>query len=79
MLNSEQVCALLEAVNTYDSFTAFEAYDALTLTNASRKYRIGLDEIFQVCIDEGFYLPFGADTILHKNNWKKLKKALKLN
>jgi hypothetical protein len=75
VLTGDQVYSLLEALNSLDPFETNIDFDSMSVTALANELDIDLKEFMEICSDEGCNLPFGANTILHVSEVKRLRSS----
>lgn len=66
-LTGEQVYAVMEAINTLDPLECNLDFDSVVARELVDDLQISQKKFVRICDDEGFNLPFGMDTVLHKS------------
>ena len=79
LVTGEQAFAILEAVNSLDVAALHDRYSNQNLLTACDMYNIDISEAFQMCIKEGWSLPFGVQTCLRVEQEDELVRVLGSN
>lgn len=66
LLTGEQLYSVLEAVNTLDPSEANMDYDSTFAVELAEELDIPMSKIIKICEDEGFHLPYGRKSMLHR-------------
>jgi hypothetical protein len=76
-LNSEQINELMTAVTTLDSSEVNEGYyGSQKLGEIADELKMSIGYVLEVCENKRFNIPFGAMTILHKKEQRRLRELL---
>ena len=76
LVTGEQAFAILEAVHSLDVSALHDRYSNMNLINICAEWDIDLQKAFEMCMREGWSLPFGVQTCLRVEQEDALVDAL---
>lgn len=79
LLTGNQVYELLEAVNTLDPYDADIGYDSVSVKELAEELDVNINRILKIIERENFHLPFGLDTVLHRDCIDRVKNIIDYN
>ena len=79
LLTGNQVYELLEAINTLDPYDADIGYDSVSVKELADELDVNINRILKIVERENFHLPFGLDTVLHRDCIDRIKNIIDYN
>lgn len=76
LVTGEQAFALVEAVNTLDVSALHDRYSNMNIQQLCYEWDIDLQQAFEMCMKEGWSLPFGVQTCLRIEQERELLRVL---
>jgi hypothetical protein len=79
LLTGNQIYELLEAINTLDPYDADIGYDSVSVKELADELDVNINRILKIIGRENFHLPFGLETVLHRDCIERIKNIIDYN
>ena len=79
LLTGNQVYELLEAINTLDPYDADIGYDSVSVKELADELDVNINRILKIIGRENFHLPYGLETVLHRDCIERIKNIIDYN
>ena len=76
LMTGEQVFMLLQAINSLDPLDSNVGYDSIRVDTLAEILGVSREFMVKVCIGENVNLPFGHDTVLHRDVVDQVKRVI---
>jgi hypothetical protein len=75
LLTGQQIYTLMEALTSLDPYESNADFDGIGVAEIANELDIPVSTVIKICDGEGFNLPFGASTILHRTVSDKIRQV----